>query len=121
MNYNITTKHISLTDEVRRYLEKKLDPLDTFLRSAGNPRIDVDMQYKESEEKTYYVELMLHAPGTMEPLSAKATEATLHDAIDKAATELFREVNKTKKKRVHVLRRTGARVKDFLRGWRNRP
>jgi hypothetical protein len=37
-----------------------------------------------------------------------------------AVAELTRELTNIKKKRVHLLRRTGVRVKDYLRGFRGK-
>jgi hypothetical protein len=44
----------------------------------------------------------------------------LHAAIDTASAEVVQELGRGKKKRIHVLRRSAHRVKEYLRGWRNR-
>jgi putative sigma-54 modulation protein len=121
MNYNLKGTNVSITDEIRGHIEKKLSALDKLVKDAGDPRVDVEVEYKEGEAKTYRAELMLYAQGVTEPLRAEAEGATLHDAVDVAASELLQELTKAKKKRIHMLRHTGARVKDFLRGWRSRP
>ncbi len=121
MNYNIKGTEVVITDEIRSHLKKKLNGLDKLVQGAGDPRVDVGLVYKEGESKTYCVEMLLHASGVTEALQAEAEEGNLHEAIDVAVGELTRELTKTKKKRIHMLRHTGARVKDFLRGWRSRP
>jgi putative sigma-54 modulation protein len=120
MNYNIAGTEVHITDEIRTYVEKRLSALDKLLDEPDAARTDVHVRYMASEEKMYCTELLLHAPGTTEPLRAEATRGTLHEAIDVAAAELLHELKKTKKKRIHVLRRTGAKVKEYIRGWREK-
>jgi len=121
MNYNLKGANVVITDEIRNHIEKKLSALDKLVRGAGDPRVDVGIVYKEGESKTYCIELQLHASGVTEALQAEAEGGNLHEAIDVAVGELTRELTKKKKKKIHMLRHTGARVKDYLRGWRSRP
>ncbi|MEI6863880.1 MAG: ribosome-associated translation inhibitor RaiA [Candidatus Adlerbacteria bacterium] len=120
MNYNLKGTNVAITDEIRRYVEKGLNTLDKLVKSEGKPRVDVELEYKEGEAKMYRAELMLHAPGTTEPLRAEAERGTLHEAMDAAASELLHELTKTKKKRMRVFRHSAVRVKEYLRGWRDK-
>ncbi len=61
---------------------------------------------------------MLHSPHFKEPVRAEARAQTLHEAIDLVEGELFADLSRAKKKRVHLLRRGAGRVKDILRGLR---
>lgn len=120
MNYNLKGTNVTLTDEIRSHVEKKLGALDKFVKDAGHPRVDVELEYLAGEARMYRAELMLHAPGTTEPLRAEAKSPSLHEAVDTAAGELLHELNKTKKRRLHMLRHTGVKVKEYLRGWREK-
>jgi ribosome-associated translation inhibitor RaiA len=51
-------------------------------------------------------------------LRAESKESTLHAAIDAVEAQLLAELRKTKGKRTDLVRRQAARIKDFIRGWR---
>jgi putative sigma-54 modulation protein len=120
MNYNIAGTDVHITDEIRDYVEKRLAHLDKLVDNPEAARTDVHVHYRKSEEKMFTIELLLHAPGTSNALHAKATTGTLYEAVDVATAELTRELKNTKKKRLHMLRHTGARVKEYIRGWREK-
>lgn len=118
MNYNIKATGVVLTPEIRSYVERKLHGLDKFFTDQES-RVDVELEYIEPEEKKYRTELMLHAAG-VSPLRTEAHGSALHESIDIAVGELVRELTQTKKKQQHVVRRSAAKVKDFIRGWREK-
>lgn len=118
MNYNIKGTDIVITDELRGYIEKKLATFEKFLSNAAAARADVELQFLVGEAKTYRAELMIHDPGMKAPLRAEARGHTLHETFDLVTDELFTELTRAKKKRLHLIRRGAARVKDILRGFR---
>ena len=121
MNYNIKGTEVAITDEIRSYLEKKLEHLDKFLHNAEAARADVELQYLPSQAKVYRAEVMLHAPSLHAPVRAEGEGAGLHEAIDKVASELAAELTRDKKRRQHILRRGASRIKDYVRGFRSQP
>jgi ribosomal subunit interface protein len=118
MNYNIKGTDVPITDELCSYVEKKLATLDKFLSTIEAARADVELQFLVGEAKIFRAELMIRDPGMKAPLRAEARGQTLHEAIDLAIGELFTELTRAKKKRLHLVRRGAARVKDILRGFR---
>ena len=120
MNYNIKATEVVLTDEIRSYLEKKLNTLDKFLQNKEAARADVELEYLPDEAKMYRAEIMLSEPSLKQALRAVATGSTLHEAIDVASGELSSELTRGKKKRLHLLRHNAVKVKEYLRGWRNK-
>ena len=119
MNYNIKGTDVSITDEIRTYLEKKLTHLEKFVHKPELARADVELQYLPSEGKMYRAEVMLIDPSLKQPLRAEATANGLHEAIDKVESELFSELTRSRKKRLQNFRHSAVKVKEFLRGWRN--
>jgi len=111
---------VHITDEIRSYLEKKLTHLEKFLHRADVARADVELQYLASEAKMYRVEVMLHAPSLPTPLRAEAEGSTLHEAIDRVEGELASELSRSKKKKLQNFRHSAVKVKEFLRGWRDK-
>jgi ribosomal subunit interface protein len=123
MHHNLKGTGIDISAEIRTYVEKRLAAIDKLL-GEGAARADVELQYLESEEKTYRAEFMLHyAPHGAADTTLRATARgkTLSEAVDIATEELRLELSRAKKKHIHALRRGAGRVKEFLRGWRDRP
>ena len=118
MQYNIKGTGVQITPELRDYLEKRLRSLDKF--ANADARVDIELGYQASQEKMYRAEFMFYEPGLHAPLRAQGRGGALHEAIDLAEAELFRELTRVKKKRLHLLRRSAARVKEYLRGWTGR-
>lgn len=115
MNYNIKGTNVAITDELRSYVEKKLAAVEKFLYDAGDARVDVELEYIESEAKQYRAEFMLHSK---HQLRATSLGGALYEAIDIAAGDLLTELTRAKKKRQSHFRKGAAKVKDFLRGLR---
>jgi ribosomal subunit interface protein len=112
MNYNIKGTDVTVTDELRTYVEKKLAALDK-IAGRDSARVDVVVAYLESEEKQYWAEMNLHDTGL--PLHAEARAATLYGAIDATAGELTEEINKAKSKRKDEARHDAVKGKEMLR------
>lgn len=119
MHYNLKASEVTLTEEIRAYLEKRLTTLEKFVHDPESARVDVELHFKQSEEKMYRAEYMLHAPEFKEPLRAEAKGSTLHEAIDVTLGELHSSLRKIKGKRLHFVRRQAKKVKDFF--WRRSP
>lgn len=118
MQYNLKGTNLSV-DEYRSYIEKRLEALDKFFSRESGVRADIELQYKPSEEKMYRAEGMLHDHRLEGEFRAEATGASAHEAIDIMFNELQLEFTRAKKKRIHAVRRGAARIKDFIRGFRN--
>jgi putative sigma-54 modulation protein len=117
MNYNLKGTELSITPEIREYLEKRLSSLDKFLTNKEAARADVELEFLPGEERFYRAEVTLHDPG-QKSARAEARGGALHEAIDLVMGELSGELSRGKKKRLHIFRHSAVRVKEFLRGWR---
>ena len=83
-------------------------------------RADVELELSPlADGPRYRAEFTIHDPG-QKSLRAEAKGEALHEAIDLAAGELFAELTRSKKKRLHVFRHSAVKVKEYLRGWRNK-
>jgi ribosomal subunit interface protein len=120
MHCNLKGTDVALTPEIHAYVEKRLQALDKFVEHAGAERADVELQFLRGEAHMYRAEFTYREPGLGEPLRAERRGATLHEAVDLAVAELFREMTQSKKKRITVVRRAALRAKEFMRGLRNR-
>lgn len=119
MNYNIKGTEVTITPELRTYVEAKLSPADKFLAGDSTAHVDVELQFLAGERgKKNRAEFTATAAG--ESYRAQERGDTLHEAIDLAATEFTRVVRRNKKRNLALVRRSAAKVKDLIRGLRDR-
>ncbi len=119
LNYNIKGTGVSITDELRSYVEKKLAHAEKFLQDDPSVHVDVELGYQQLRHgDKYRAEFTLGAPGAV--YRATHWGESLHAAIDLAIGEVVGELGRDKKKRLHMVRRSAAKVKEYLRGWRTK-
>jgi ribosomal subunit interface protein len=82
MNYNLKGTDVSITDELREYVEKKLQSLDK-LSGEESARVDIVVAYLETEEKQYFAEMTLH--DTRDPMHTESRAATLRRSAPRRA------------------------------------
>ena len=120
MKYNIKGTELSITPELRDYVEKRLDGhADKFLAHDPSAIANVELEYAPVRDGgRYRAEFTVSAAQAL--YRSEAWGSTMHEAIDLAIADLFRELRSAKSKRQHVLRHSALKVKEFLRGWRNK-
>ncbi len=117
VNYAIKGTDLTITSEIRSYVEKRLGSMDKF--APATSRVDVEVAHEALYDgPKYRAECMYHEPGE-ELIRTETRGTTLHEAIDTATGELARAVGARKKKNLRVVRRAAVKVKEYLRGWRN--
>jgi ribosomal subunit interface protein len=118
MNYNIKGTELPITDELRSYVERKLQGAEKFVAGDPTAHVDVELEYASVRDgNKYRAEFMLSCGG--EVYRASCWGSTMHEAIDIAAGELNTELSRDKKKKQTIVRRTAVKVKEYLRGWRS--
>lgn len=119
LNYNIKGTGVEITPELRSYVEKRLAPAEKLLEGDTTAHADVELEYSMVRDGgKYRAEFTVSSGGTV--YRVEDLGGTMHEAIDLAAGELTRDLTKKRKKRLKVLRHSAVRVKEFLRGWRNK-
>jgi ribosomal subunit interface protein len=119
VNYNIKGTDLPITDELRAYVERQLAHAERLLAGDSTAHADIELRYlPEGRSGKYCAEFNVRAGGEL--YRTESWGATMHEAIDVAGGELVRELSRDKKRRLHMLRRTAIRVKEYLRGWRDK-
>jgi putative sigma-54 modulation protein len=120
MNYNIKGTEVAITPELREYVERRLaSHVDKFLARDTTAHADVELQYEAVRDGgRYRAEFTVSAGGEL--YRAQEWGTAMHEAIDLAISRLSGELARNKKKRLHVLRHSAVKVKEFLRGWRTK-
>lgn len=123
MKHNIKTTNTFLTPALTEYLEKKLSHLDKFISQED---MESTMCYVEIGKTTrhhkngdvFVAEYNLFVGG--KTLRAKKEEFDLYSAIDLATDEMENELHSYKTKKVSLLRRGGAKIKQIIKGFYGR-
>lgn len=117
MNHNIKGTEVSITPELRSYVEKKLLQAEKFTNGDSTTHVDVELEYSQVRDSNKYRAEFTLSRGA-EVYRAEEWGESLHGAIDGAANVLEKELRRTKRKRLHLVRHSAAKVKDYLRGFR---
>ena len=119
LNYNIKGTGLSVSDEIRGYVEKRLARIEKMLGDDKTAHIDIELQFQTTENRQRYrAELTLSSHSEL--YRAEAFGDSLHEAIDLAEGELSQELRHSKSRDQRFVRRNAARFKDFIRGFRNK-
>ena len=119
VNYNIKGTGLDITDELRSYVERGLAAAGKFMMGDGTAHTNIELEHHPIQDgPRYRAEFTATCGGEVH--RAEARGETLHGAIDIASGALARELGRDKKKRLHTLRRTAVKVKEYLRGWRRK-
>ena len=119
MNYNIKGTEVTITPELRTYVETKLSLAGKFLAGDSTAHVDVELQFFGGERgKKNRAEFTATAGG--QSYRAQEGGESMHEAIDLAAAEFTRVVRRNKKRNMALVRRSAAKVKNIIRGLRDR-
>lgn len=119
MNINIKTSNITLTDAIFDYTAKRLEAVKQFLQNDPTIKTNVELGRTTTHHKNGDIfRAEIHITGKNKDLYASAEESDLYRAIDMVRDEILREVRSLKSKRISLLRRGGAKIKNILKGLR---
>ena len=113
---NVKGSNLELSSEVRNYLDKRLKSLGKFVDKDDTSVVcDVELERLKHHQHgdVFRAEITLHTRrGTNR---AESTGETIEAAIDGVKADVLRELRRAKRKEGHLLRRGGARLKEFTR------
>lgn len=118
MDVRIKTTDVKMTPELSAFLDERVKVIERLVgddeaarceveigRDAGRPRHSAHLWFAE-----FYI-----VRSGMEPIRAANRGETLNEAINDAKEEAVKQLQKGKRKYLHLLRRQGARLKEFFR------
>lgn len=118
MRISKKSTEVRLTPEVHAYFDTRMAKIEKLIGKDPTAFMDAEferhMSHTAGEE--FRVEVTITGNGMQ--LRAESKESTLHAAIDAVEAQLLAELRKTKGKRTDLVRRQAARIKNFIRGWR---
>jgi ribosomal subunit interface protein len=117
MNTNIKGTNISLSPAISDYVDKRLKKIDDILGEDGSIQCDVELaKTTEHHHKGDIFKAEIHIVGAGKNLYAAAEKSDLYAAIDTVRDDILRECKAGKGKRISLIRRSGARVKNMVKG-----
>lgn len=115
-NIEITARHLDLSDELRKYITKKVARLDRYVPKHSRQSVHAEVklvQAKSSDKKQYTCEVILHLP--KEYITAKDSTFNMFAAVDIVERKL-----KTQLLRYKELHQRSTKVKTILKKVRMR-
>ena len=118
MRINEKGVNMQITGEIKDYLYKKLAHLEKFLNLSDESILcEVELGKVSNHHKNgdvFKTEINLHMAG--KNLRAVSEMDDLFASIDMAKDEMVRELQANKDKKVSLIKRSGAKIKNFVKG-----
>lgn len=121
MRIDIKATNISITPSIVEYVDKKVNMLEKFFRSGEDVLINVEVGKISKHHKSgevFRAEIRIASSGRNCYAAVEADN--LYAAIDEVKDEVAHELNSSRKRAIDLIRRGGAKIKNLLKGWRNR-
>lgn len=115
-NLTVKTTGWQMTDEIEKYLGDKLATIEKLIPNPDADTVRCDVELSETREQhatVWGAEMNVFLGKMVYRSSAKGD--TMQAALDEVKDEIMRQLQKTKQKNVSLLRRGGAKVKEWLR------
>lgn len=118
MDVRIKTTDVEMTPALSAFLDERVAAIGKLVGDDPAARCEVelgrDAGRPRHSEHLWFAEFYIVRSGT-EPVRAANRGATINEAINDARDEVVSQLQKGKRKYLHLLRRQGARVKEWFR------
>ncbi|MDE1941022.1 MAG: HPF/RaiA family ribosome-associated protein, partial [Patescibacteria group bacterium] len=105
------------TPAISDYANKRLEKIAVLLDSDPAAQCDIELgKTTDHHKKGNIFRAEIHVVGAGKNYYASSEQNDLYAAIDIVRDEIIRELTAGKAKRVSLLRRSGARVKNMIKG-----
>ena len=122
MNINIKATAFTLTPAISDYTNKRIVKIEKLLEHDPSVQCDIELgKISAHHNKGEIFKAEIHIVGAGKNLYATAEKEDLYSAIDAVRDEILHELRSSKGKRISLIRRSGARVKNMVKGlwpWR---
>ncbi len=118
MNINTKSSNIKLTPAIENYISKRLEVLERFFKNDMTAQCNIEVAKTTAHHKNGDIfRAEIHITAKEKDLYASAEEEDLYRAIDQVRDEILREVRSLKAKKISLIRRGGARIKNIVKGF----
>lgn len=117
MNTNIKSSNVTLTPAIHDYVNKRLKKIAKILQSDESVMCDVELaKTTEHHNKGNIFRAEIHLVGKGMNHYSSSEMDDLYAAIDMVRDEIYVKLTEGKEKRISFVRRSGARVKNMVKG-----
>lgn len=116
MKVNVKTKNYDLNPEIQAYLDERLEAVERLIHTDPDAVVcDVELEkYTDQRHgEVWRAETNLDIAGEFHRAEARAL--SMNAAIDEMKDEIIRQLRKGKRKRLDLIRRGGAKMKEIMR------
>lgn len=121
MKINLKSTAFEITNDISNYLHERLESIEKFLPEDGNSfMIDVELGKTTRHHNAgdiFRAEINIHIG--KRAFRAVAEQTDLRSAIDVVKDEITRELSAHKEKRISLIRRGGAQLKNLIKKFYN--
>ena len=120
MQINFKAPTLELTEDVREYVEEKVEMVTKLLKEVDeeNLRADVELSRKQKQNSGVIFRADITIYAGSERTHAVGHGESIQSAIDESKDELTRRLSRGKTRKLDSLRRGGAKIKNALRFWK---
>ncbi len=112
-------RNFEITEALDSYVEKKLEAVKKYVRESGSETI-AHVELGKSTSHHHHAGDMFRAEINFrhegKNYRVVSEKDNLYSAIDDVKDELVRELDKSKKRRLHFIHKGGAKVKNMIKG-----
>lgn len=117
MNINIKTTAVTLSSSISEYVTKRLEKVSKLMADDPTTQCDIELaRTTEHHNKGDIFKAEVHIVATGKNYYASSEKDDLYTAIDAVRDDIIREITAGKGKRISLIRRSGARVKNMVKG-----
>lgn len=113
MHISLKTTNYSITDDIQAYLDERLASLEKITTDNALCEVELSKVPSHAHGAVWCAEINVTMDGRV--YRAVNTEESMNAAIDKVKDEIATQVKKDKSKNTSLLRRSGAKMKEWLR------
>lgn len=118
MNTNIKTTNISVTPEISSYIEKRIDKINKLVGNDPSAQCFIELgRTTEHHQKGEIFRAEIHIVAAGKNCYTASEKGDLFSAIDDAREEMLRELRAVKGKKISLIKRSGAKVKNIIKGF----
>ncbi len=117
MKINIKTTNITLTEAISEYVSKRFESTQRFFQNDPTAQCDIELARTTAHHRNGDIfRSEIHIIAKDKNFYASAEEPDLYRAIDSVRDEMLREVRSEKSKKISLIRRGGAIIKNMIKG-----
>ncbi len=117
LNKKVKTTNMEMTEAISAYVHSRVDALERFIDPNVQALAEIEIgKTTQHHHKGDVFKAEMNLSVGKDRFRAVLIESDLYVAIDKMKDVMLLEITRAKRKKDHLFRRGGQKIKDLLRG-----